>query len=336
MASKQQRPRANRYKKQSGKGGFVLAAFVVLVCILIVGAFLLHRFRQPQQLTPPSSQVVPAAPLAPPTPQPAQTSANPSKLSPHPQDKVVEQVPPVKQDYYSGDIVFPKPKHPVVAGKAELAVLIDDMGSSLQEARDLAGIGVPISFAIIPGLRQFRDVAEYAAGQGIQVLVHMPMQPREYPQRRLESNGLLLEQSDEELRAKVQGFLDELPHAVGANNHMGSGFTEHADKMRVVLTVLKEKGLFYLDSITTPRTVGLQVAAELHMRRGRRDVFLDNEQNEGYIMGQLEQAVTRARKNGRAVAICHPHPVTIATLRKVLPGLQAKGVTLVPVSRLMF
>lgn len=329
MASKQQRPRANRYKKQSGKGGFVLAAFVVLVCLVVIGVFLLHRPHQPQQLTQPPRQVTPVA-------QPVHSSAHTPKPSNQPQEKVVEQVPPVRQDYYTGDIAFPKPKHPVVAGKAELAILIDDMGSSLQEARTLSSIGVPLSFAIIPGLRQFREVADYAAGQGIQVLIHMPMQPREYPQRRLESNGLLLEQSDEELRARVQGFLEELPNAVGANNHMGSGFTEHADKMRVVLSVLKQKGLFYLDSITTPKTVGPQVAAELHMRRGRRDVFLDNEQNEGYITGQLEQAVARARKNGRAIAICHPHPVTIATLRKVLPGLQAKGVTLVPVSKLMF
>jgi len=188
---------------------------------------------------------------------------------------------------------------------------------------------------IMPGVKHDRAVAAYAADQGIDILVHMPMQPKEYPQRRLESNGLLLEQSDEELRNRMLGYLQILPQAVGANNHMGSGFTEHSDKMRIVLKVLKEKGLFYVDSITTPKTTGLKVAAELKVSSARRDVFLDNEQNEGYIRGQLDQAVARARKNGRAIAICHPHPVTITTLVKVLPGLQSKDVKLVKLTRLV-
>ncbi|WP_300741104.1 divergent polysaccharide deacetylase family protein [Trichlorobacter sp.] len=218
---------------------------------------------------------------------------------------------------------------------AELAIIIDDMGNSLQEAHSLASIGVPVTFAIIPGLRHDREVAHYAAGQGIEIMIHMPMQSKEYPQRRLEANGLLLEQSDEELRSRMFDYLSTLPQAVGANNHMGSGFTENPDKMRVVLKILKDKGLFFVDSITTPKTTGLKVAAELKLAAARRDVFLDNEQKEEYIRGQLEQAVARARKNGHAIAICHPHPATISTLAKTLPELQAKGVKLVKITRLV-
>jgi polysaccharide deacetylase 2 family uncharacterized protein YibQ len=194
---------------------------------------------------------------------------------------------------------------------------------------------VPINFAIIPGLRQYREVADYATDQGIEIMVHMPMQSKEYPRRRLEANGLLLEHNDEELRTRVRGYLEVLPKAVGANNHTGSAFTEHPDKMRVVLQVLKANGLFFLDSITTPLTVGPKVATELRMHHARRDVFLDNEQDEAYIRGQLAQAVERSRKNGRAIAICHPHPVTIATLSKTLPELRSKGVTLVAVTSLV-
>ncbi|MCE1226201.1 MAG: divergent polysaccharide deacetylase family protein [Geobacteraceae bacterium] len=253
--------------------------------------------------------------------------------------KPVEQPKPAQSDYYTGDIhpnqLVPPPVQRPSAGKAELAIIVDDMGSSLAEARSLAGIRVPINFAIIPGLKHDRAVATYATEQGIEILVHMPMQPKEYPQRRLESNGLLLEQSDEELRNRMLSYLQILPQAVGANNHMGSGFTEHSDKMRIVLQVLKENGLFYIDSITTPKTTGLKVAAELKVSSAKRDVFLDNEQNEGYIRGQLDQAVVRARKNGRAIAICHPHPITIATLAKALPELQSKGVKLVKITRLV-
>lgn len=328
MPLKQQKPRPNRYKK-SGKGGFVLAAFLVCCCLLVVGGYLLHRYQQQR----------PAAQLNLPE-QKQQIVRQPVQQKPHSSSQkmpaVIEAVPPVKQDYYTGDIQTqtPAPQRKNTA-TSELAIIIDDMGSSLQEAQALAAIGVPINFAVIPGLRHYHEVAEYATSKGIEILIHMPMQSKEYPRRRLEANGLLLEYSDEELRSRLLGYLEVLPNAVGANNHMGSGFTENEDKMRVVLQVLKENKLFFLDSITTPQTVGPKVAAELKMRHARRDVFLDNEQNEQYIRGQLAQAVERARKTGRAIAICHPHPVTIATLSKALPELRSKGVKLVAITRLV-
>lgn len=331
MALRSARPRPNRYKK-NGKGGFALAVFVVLLCLLAVGGFLFKQFQSRQgkavrQSTAPASA---ARPEPPPSAQQRHSSIVP---------QVIEAVPPSRQEpYYTGDLdpeqkPLPRPR-PLPAGAAELAVVIDDMGSSLQEARALASIGVPITFAVIPGLRHDREVAAVAGEQGIEVLLHMPMQSREYPRRRLEENGLLLEHGDDELRSRVAGYLQRLPGVVGANNHMGSGFTEQGEKMRVVLGVLQQHGLFFLDSITTPRTTGLKVAAELRMRSARRDVFLDNEQQESYIRGQLAQAVSRARKRGHAVAIGHPHPVTIAVLTRELPLLAGQGVTLVPVSRM--
>jgi uncharacterized protein len=329
VALKQLRPHANRYKK-SGKGGFVLAVFIVCCCLLLVAGYLLHRYQQQRPVVRQEAAVQKKTVVQQPAPQKIHSSI---KTVP----AVVDVIPPIKQDYYTGELKPEKqaPQQKGSVAKAELAIVVDDMGSSLQEAQALAAIGLPINFAIIPGLRHYREVADYAAGQGIEILIHIPMQSKEYPRRRLETNGLLLEYSDEELRSRVLGYLEILPKAVGANNHMGSGFTEHADKMRVVLQVLKENKLFFLDSITTPLTVGPKVAAELRMHHTRRDVFLDNEQNESYIRGQLAQAIERARKNGHAIAICHPHPMTIATLIKALPELKTKGVKLVAVTKLV-
>lgn len=329
MALKQQ-PRINRYKNKSGRGGFVLAAFILLTVMLVVGGYLLQRFlaadnRQQSQ------------------PQPLPVVAQQSKVAPQQphssalgQGKVDAVVPnePVRH-YFNDDTRPESAQRQTPSGKALLAIIIDDMGSSLHEARSLAGIGVPLTFSVIPGLRHDREVAAFAVEQGVEVMVHMPMQSREYPQRRMESNGLLLEYDAEELKQRVEGYLELLPQAVGANNHMGSAFTEDAAKMRVVLEVLKKRGLFFVDSVTTPATTGYSVSRELAMRSGRRDVFLDNEHNEAYISGQLAKAVVRARKGGQAIAICHPHPATIATLTKTLPRLQQQGITLVPASRLV-
>ena len=220
-------------------------------------------------------------------------------------------------------------------GTGRLAIIIDDMGTSLTEARSLAAIGVPLNFSIIPGLRNFREVALFAESNGIETMIHMPMQSRGWPGQRLESNGLLVSMDDAELKKRVAGFLREIPGAVGANNHMGSEFTEHADKMLSVLEMLKSNNLYFVDSVTSTKTAGLRLAREMGIKSGRRHVFLDNEQERGYILGQLGQAVKLAKKTGSAIAICHPHPETIATLAAALPALASQGVTLVAVSQLV-
>ena len=219
--------------------------------------------------------------------------------------------------------------------KGRLAIIIDDMGTSVQEARSLAQIGVPLTFSIIPGLRSCHEVAAYASSQKIETMIHLPMQSKGWPQRRLEANGLLISMDDVAIREHLEEYLRAVPRAVGANNHMGSEYTEHEQQMATVMETLKGRGLFFIDSVTTPHSVGQRLAREMGVRSGKRNVFLDNEQNGAYIQGQLSQAVRMARRNGFAIAICHPHPATIKTLAASLPALKQQGITLVNVSQLV-
>ncbi|MDD2271680.1 MAG: divergent polysaccharide deacetylase family protein [Desulfuromonadaceae bacterium] len=241
-----------------------------------------------------------------------------------------------QNDYSSATqaTVIKKPGR-VIGAAGRLAIIIDDMGSGLSEARLLTAIKVPLTFAIIPGLRADKEVAAYAANNKIETMIHVPMQPKGWPERRLEANGLLVTMDTVELQERVSEFAQQFPRAVGVNNHMGSEFTEHVEQVIAVLQALKKNNLFFVDSVTSPESVGLKVAQRLGIRSARRNVFLDNEQEQGYILGQLNQAVRLARKNGSAIAICHPHPVTIATLAAALPALAGQGVTLVPVSQLV-
>lgn len=251
------------------------------------------------------------------------------------EDKEKEQV--VHEDYTA--TVVPSPVERLVrprpTGPGSLAIIIDDMGKGIQEARSIIDIGVPVTFAIIPGLPKVRQVAQEAQRRGVETIIHLPMEPKGYPERRLEENGLILSQSNEEIIARLNGFLREIPQAVGANNHMGSAFTESRDKMAVVLGVLKERGLFFVDSKTSAISVGESMARELGVRTASRAVFLDNIQDVGYISKQIRQAAAIARKRGSAIAICHPHPATIQALAAELPKLREEGITFVPASSLV-
>lgn len=317
--------KTNRYKKKQGGGRYAALAILALVVIAAGVGLLFAPFKRPvkQPLQPPS--VAQKLPL-PSKPRLDNLSA-PKTGAGHVESPLYpteRAVPPITS-----------PDAEKAAGKGRLAIIIDDMGSSMQEARALAGIGAPLTFSIIPGLRNYREVASFAAASGIETMIHIPMQSKGWPQRRLEENGLLVSMDDAAITGRLEVFIRDIPKAVGANNHMGSEFTEHEDKMRVVLGTLKARGLFFIDSVTSPQTAGLRLAHEMGMRSGRRDVFLDNEQNEAYIRGQFNQAIRLARKRGASIAICHPHPVTIKTLAALLPGLEKQGIALVPASRLV-
>lgn len=321
-----QKANNTRGAKKPG-GGRYAALAVVTVIVLIVVAYLMNM---------PTGTEVPSVPVAPPR-TPHQTLLPEPKIPAVRDYSSAKTTPPGKQ-LYPETVPVPEDTPPVSrpSGRVgKLAIIIDDMGSSMQEARALAGIGVPLTFSVIPGLRSYREVSAFAASQGIETMIHIPMQSKGWPERRLESNGLLVSMTDDAIVERLEEYMRTIPGAVGANNHMGSEFTEHAEKMRAVLTVLKGKGLYFIDSVTSPQTVGMRLARDLGMKTGRRNVFLDNEQESSYIQGQLDQAVRLAKKTGGAIAICHPHPATIRTLEAALPGLAAQGVTLVPASQLV-
>lgn len=232
---------------------------------------------------------------------------------------------PVKQHE-----VAPAQPFPHYTGKGgRIAIIIDDMGSSLQELKSLMAIGLPLTFSIIPGLPHGREIAETAHTNGYQVMLHLPMEPEGYPARRLERNGLLVANDADELQGKVTTYLTQVPHIKGANNHMGSRFTANREKMADVLGVLKASELFFVDSMTTPRSVAGAVAREMGIKTARRQVFLDNVQDVGAIRQQLLQLAAVSRRHGGAIGICHPHPATIKALRLTLPEMAKSGITFV-------
>jgi len=265
----------------------------------------------------------------------------PEQSSPITEDKqnIAQQPAPVYvQDVYTSGHTSEIVKAP---GKVRslkhgsIAIIIDDMGASIKDADRLLSINLPVTFAVIPGLAHSRRVAEAAHAKGQVVMIHIPMEPQGYPAQRLEANGLLVSQSEDEISEKVKGYLREVPHATGANNHMGSSFTEHEDKMMPVLEILKKNGLFFIDSRTSSSSVGYAMAARMGLKAGTRNVFLDNEQSVDKVKTQLKAAVTIAEKRGSAIAIGHPHASTIRALQEMMPELQREGITFVSAGRLV-
>ncbi len=227
-----------------------------------------------------------------------------------------------------------KPPPPPKTGP-RIAILVDDLGRSVATARALAEMDLPVTFAILPGTPNAARVAKVAHDAAREVLIHIPMEPQGYPGVNPGSDALLLKHSPEEIRRRFQGFLTRVPYAVGGNNHMGSGFTENARGMSVVIEAMREAGLFFVDSRTSPNSVAFEQARKARVPTARRDVFLDNVQNVNLIARQIKKLVRVAETTGQAIGICHPHPETLEALRREAAYIKNRNIEVVPVSQLL-
>jgi hypothetical protein len=189
--------------------------------------------------------------------------------------------------------------------------------------------------AIIPGLEFSTSIASQAPEHGWEVICHMPMEGHEKTPPGSYRWFLQRNTKPEELARNLSGALAELPHCRGLNNHMGSKATEEKDLMLQTAHYLREKGLFFLDSRTSDRTVALDMMHLAGVPAIERHVFLDNDESEAAIHRQLRLAVAKAKKNGYAVAIGHFRGPSLKALTKYLPEVRQEGVRFVYLSELV-
>jgi polysaccharide deacetylase 2 family uncharacterized protein YibQ len=293
-------------KKKKGSG----TSWLLLLLGFIAGtgaAVLLFRYMGHEVRPPvkPPETVIPAAPQPPPM-----------------------VVPPVAEPVIPPEVVRP-------SVRPRLAIIIDDMGPDIKKLAELLEVKGQLTVAVMPNMKDSGRISSLASSKGLDVIVHMPMEPRELTEHNPGGGALLVAMSPEEIRAKVEEGMKTVPDAIGINNHMGSRFTEDEQRMREVLKVVKKKDMLFVDSRTTSNSVAGKVARDLGVPSADRNVFLDNTRDVEYIKAQLKEAARLAKRGGKAIAIGHPYPETIKALREAVPGLAADGVDVVGVSEIV-
>jgi polysaccharide deacetylase 2 family uncharacterized protein YibQ len=311
--------RRSRSRGSSRSGGILL-----FLLGLLVGAGVLYLLRQG-----------PSRPVEEPARE--ETSASPKRTQAH---KTPVQPPQSSHRASLSDhvepaattVTVPAPPAGPVQG-VRVALVIDDLGTSVEELHPLEGLGVPVTYSVLPYGDQTPEVVSELRKRGAEILLHLPMEPKngENPG----PGALLGGMSDAEIEDKTLAALRAVPGAVGVNNHMGSKLSEEEGPMKAVLRVLAGRGLFFLDSRTSAQTVGYKVARELGVPAAERQVFLDGDPTPQAIEGQFQRLLALARAHGSAIAIGHPHPETLAALEREVPKARAEGYEFVPVSYLL-
>jgi polysaccharide deacetylase 2 family uncharacterized protein YibQ len=223
-------------------------------------------------------------------------------------------------------------------GPPRIAIVIDDFGyADPSRAAEFLEMDEPIAVSILPGTPHSRAIAAAARAAGKEVLLHVPMEPLGYPEVDPGEGALLLDNTHWEIRTRLSAAIDEIPEAVGVNNHMGSAFTRDRGRMRTVMAVLTERHLFFLDSMTCPQSTGFSEAVRAGIPALRNNMFIDSQLDElgtVDVAGQLEELEEIARRRGGAVGIAHPHPETLRSLERLLPEMAARGIEFVTISEL--
>ncbi len=215
------------------------------------------------------------------------------------------------------------------------AIVIDDLGQDLEAARKLLALQYPFTFSILPHLRHSTATAEEAHRAGREVMLHFPMEP--FPDAPVGPGAgeIRVGMSRTEVARILKADLATVPYARGTNNHMGSLATADPELMGVVMHLLAERGLYFVDSRTTGATVALRVARQQGVPAFYRSVFLDGTETLAYTLGQLREFRHVIEKQGAAVAIGHPYPTTITALEQFLPELERDDIQLLPASQLL-
>ena len=219
------------------------------------------------------------------------------------------------------------------SGRPKIVFVIDDIGFYNRYNTQIKALGNKVTYAILPLLPYSRYYGDLSRTTGAEVILHLPL---DTVQDKIPGRGLIVgTMSKEDVLDVLARDLDSVPNYVGVNNHMGSRGTTDREMMTTILTELKRRHLFFLDSYTTRESVVPSVGRSLGIPILARGVFLDNEDSKPAIRAQLNQLKTDAREKGNAIAIGHYRKKTLEVLAEEIPRFEKEGFKIITLKEML-
>lgn len=216
--------------------------------------------------------------------------------------------------------------------RPKIVIMIDDMGVSVQNSRDVMALSGPLTLAFLPYAKNLPDMTADARAKGHELMIHVPMEAMNGDMD-LGAVALKANMSGADMNTELtEKVFTAFEGYKGINNHMGSRLTQDSAAMKLVMKHLKQRGLYFVDSRTINSSVAAHMAAEAGIKHATRDVFLDHYTDIESVTKALGRLERVAAKNGVAIGIGHPKPNTVKALKRWLPTLKAKGFDVVPAS----
>jgi uncharacterized protein len=220
-----------------------------------------------------------------------------------------------------------------------VAIIIDDFGGNVKGVNDFFQSKIPITVAVMPFLERSKEQAQLAYDHGLEVIIHLPLQPKKGKASWLGPKPITKDLPLDEVKRRVVAAIESVPHAKGMNNHMGSLIVEDERIMRVILETAKEHHLYFIDSGTNPKSVIPKLAEEIGVPWATRDIFLDDTlSSSSHVYKQMSKLLKVAEKKGNAIGIGHvgvKGEATVKGVKQAVETFEKQNVQIVPASQLL-
>ncbi len=217
-----------------------------------------------------------------------------------------------------------------------VAIIIDDMGNSLDALEEISDMQLPITISVLPLSAYAEETAQTAYENGLEVMLHLPGESINNQEGNSYTAGLIRSgMSPMEIQELVEASILRVPYIRGVNNHMGSKITQEESVMRPILETLRRHNLFFLDSRTTAASIAFDLARKMGLPSAYRNMFLDTTVSVEFTKQKIAELIRLSQRTGRAIGIGHPFPETLQALRESLPLLAGRNVKAVFVSAIV-
>lgn len=234
------------------------------------------------------------------------------------------------------DLIRLIPDSQLTRKTGRIALIVDDFGyRSLDLTEQFCELRQPMTFSVLPSLKNSRTISSLIARSRHEVILHLPMEPLD-PLDDPGEGVIRTDQSSKEIVGELRRDLRSVPNAKGVNNHMGSKATADRRVVETVLRELRRRGLFFIDSRTSSASVAYETARAMGVKTAQRSVFIDNVDDPTAIQAELWHVAELAAERGVVIAIGHNRPNTYFALATVLPQLEKRGFQFVRVSEVVY
>jgi len=264
------------------------------------------------------------------------------RLPPAPDPRLVEKsrfgmLPRIGADGARPADIYARPilQTPRTRGATRVAILVGGLGiDAAATAAAISRLPAAVSLAFAPYGGDLDQDAARARGAGHEILLQAPMEPigsSSLPG----PHTLTSVASEAENIQSLRWLMARFTGYFAVTNYLGGKLTADARAFSPILSEIHARGLAYVDDGSSPRSLSHDIAPALGLPSTVADIVLDASPTPEAIASALARLEDQARRQDGALGVATALPLSVERIARWAAGLEARGVTLVPVSALV-
>lgn len=257
-------------------------------------------------------------------------------LQPHPDPSLIEEsavgpLPVIGADGRMPWRVYSRP-YGVLETRPRIAIVLTNLGINARRTEQAVQLPGPVTLAFAPYSRNVQDWIQKARDAGHEVLLTLPMEPRDFPRSDPGPFALMTSLDAEQNIRRLEWIMSRATGYVGLVSYQGSGFTANPRVIKPLMADMRSRGLLYLDGKQAAASIAVRSAGAAGVPAAQADIILDLELGRAAVLKQLKLAESLARANGSVIVMGHPYPVTLDRIRIWMRSLSENGFAVTPLS----